>query len=241
MPETAPETRPGTTAPGTMAPGTISLRRLRAGGYPRRHHRGRPAVSAGAQAGDQADHRFRPRGRGEAVRRRSLTVHYRPDQLIGRQVCAVVNFPPRQIGPFISEVLTLGMPDEDGAVVLIRTGLQGAERRAAVLKDRPPVGQRSRRCPGVWPAGADAAPKYVGILYTFGRGCGGSACPSGPWRCGRNLLDGDPRGTERPRMSAWFQYMSEGFQYMPAHVQYISAGFQNGFLNATDFRRTRRH
>jgi tRNA-binding protein len=49
-----------------------------------------------------------------------LTVHYKPDQLIGRQVCAVVNFPPRQIGPFISEVLTLGMPDEDGAVVLIR-------------------------------------------------------------------------------------------------------------------------
>ena len=49
-----------------------------------------------------------------------LTVHYRPDQLIGRQVCAVVNFPPRQIGPAISEVLTLGMPDEDGAVVLIR-------------------------------------------------------------------------------------------------------------------------
>jgi tRNA-binding protein len=50
-----------------------------------------------------------------------LTVHYRPDQLIGRQVCAVVNFAPRQIGPFMSEVLTLGMPDEDGAVVLVRT------------------------------------------------------------------------------------------------------------------------
>jgi tRNA-binding protein len=49
-----------------------------------------------------------------------LTVHYRPDQLIGRQVCAVVNFPPRQIGPFISEVLTLGMPDGDSAVVLVR-------------------------------------------------------------------------------------------------------------------------
>ena len=49
-----------------------------------------------------------------------LTVHYRVDQLIGRQVCAVVNFPPRQIGPFISEVLTLGMPDEEGAVVLVK-------------------------------------------------------------------------------------------------------------------------
>jgi tRNA-binding protein len=59
----------------------------------------------------------------ELGRRKSsaqLTVHYRPDQLIGRQVCAVVNFAPRQIGPFMSEVLTLGMPDGDGAVVLIR-------------------------------------------------------------------------------------------------------------------------
>jgi tRNA-binding protein len=49
-----------------------------------------------------------------------LTVHYRADQLIGRQICAVVNFPPRQIGPFISEVLTLGMPDGEGAVVLVK-------------------------------------------------------------------------------------------------------------------------
>ena len=49
-----------------------------------------------------------------------LTVHYKADQLIGRQVCAVVNFPQRQIGPFMSEVLTLGMPDGDGAVVLVR-------------------------------------------------------------------------------------------------------------------------
>ncbi|HEY4043636.1 MAG TPA: tRNA-binding protein [Rhodopila sp.] len=53
-----------------------------------------------------------------------LTVHYKPDQLLGRQVCAVVNFPPRQIGPFVSEVLTLGMPDEDGAVVLVRPDLR---------------------------------------------------------------------------------------------------------------------
>jgi len=48
-----------------------------------------------------------------------VTVHYTPDALIGRQVMAVVNFPPRQIGPFMSEVLVLGVPDENGAVVLL--------------------------------------------------------------------------------------------------------------------------
>jgi tRNA-binding protein len=48
-----------------------------------------------------------------------VTVHYTAEQLIGRQVMAVVNFPPRQIGPFVSEVLTLGVPDPDGAVVLL--------------------------------------------------------------------------------------------------------------------------
>ena len=48
-----------------------------------------------------------------------ITRHYRPDQLIGKQVVAVVNFPPRQIGPFMSEVLTLGVPDPDGEVVLL--------------------------------------------------------------------------------------------------------------------------
>lgn len=47
-----------------------------------------------------------------------ITVHYQPEQLVGRQVLAVVNFPPRQIGPFMSEVLTLGVADADGAVVL---------------------------------------------------------------------------------------------------------------------------
>jgi tRNA-binding protein len=48
-----------------------------------------------------------------------LTTHYRVEDLPGRLVLAVVNFPPRQIGPFMSEVLTLGVPDENGAVVLI--------------------------------------------------------------------------------------------------------------------------
>ena len=50
-----------------------------------------------------------------------ITVHYAPETLVGRQVLAVVNFPPRQIGPVRSEVLTLGFEDETGAIVLAAT------------------------------------------------------------------------------------------------------------------------
>ncbi len=48
-----------------------------------------------------------------------ITVHYEADALVGRQVMAVVNFPPRQIGPFMSEVLTLGASDDNGDIVLL--------------------------------------------------------------------------------------------------------------------------
>jgi tRNA-binding protein len=48
-----------------------------------------------------------------------ITQHYNPEALVGKQVMAVVNFPPRQIGPFMSEVLTLGVMDADGNVVLV--------------------------------------------------------------------------------------------------------------------------
>ncbi|PVB60349.1 tRNA-binding protein [Labrenzia sp. 011] len=48
-----------------------------------------------------------------------ITTHYTPDTLVGKLVMAVVNFPPRQIGPVMSEVLTLGVPDADGNVVLL--------------------------------------------------------------------------------------------------------------------------
>ncbi|MBL9049862.1 MAG: tRNA-binding protein [Tabrizicola sp.] len=59
---------------------------------------------------------------GEKRSSAQITTHYKLEELVGRQVLAVVNFPPRQIGPALSEVLVLGVPDEAGQVVLIGPG-----------------------------------------------------------------------------------------------------------------------
>ena len=59
---------------------------------------------------------------GEKKSSAQITAHYQPEMLVGRQVMAVVNFPPRQIGRFMSEVLVLGLPDARGEIVLVGPG-----------------------------------------------------------------------------------------------------------------------
>ncbi|MCK0137549.1 tRNA-binding protein [Aliiroseovarius sp. F47248L] len=56
---------------------------------------------------------------GEKKSSAQITVHYEPDTLVGKEVLAVVNFPPRQIGPVMSEVLVLGLPDDNEDIVLL--------------------------------------------------------------------------------------------------------------------------
>ncbi|MFK7940994.1 MAG: tRNA-binding protein [Roseovarius sp.] len=70
----------------------------------------KPAIKMWIDFGDEI---------GERKTSAQITAHYDPDTLPGKQVMAVVNFPPRQIGPFMSEVLVLGLPDDTGEIVLL--------------------------------------------------------------------------------------------------------------------------
>ena len=80
---------------------------IRAEPYPEAR---KPAIKMWINFGDEI---------GERKTSAQVTAHYDPATLVGKQVMAVVNFPPRQIGRFMSEVLVLGLPDENGEIVLI--------------------------------------------------------------------------------------------------------------------------
>ena len=80
---------------------------IRAEPYPEAR---KPAIKMWIDFGDEI---------GERKTSAQVTAHYDPAGLVGKQVMAVINFPPRQIGRFMSEVLVLGLPDENGEIVLI--------------------------------------------------------------------------------------------------------------------------
>ncbi|WP_298973850.1 tRNA-binding protein [uncultured Roseobacter sp.] len=75
----------------------------------------KPAIKMWIDFGDEI---------GERKSSAQVTAHYTPEALVGKQVLAVVNFPPRQIGPFMSEVLVLGLPDDTGEIVLITPDIE---------------------------------------------------------------------------------------------------------------------
>ena len=113
--------------------GEIDFDHFPGGRHPRRPDHPGGTVSRGAQARDQAVGRFRRRA-GRAQELGADHRHYRPQALIGRQVLAVVNFPPRQIGKFMSEVLVLGVPDDERRGGADRSRQGCAAGRAALLE-----------------------------------------------------------------------------------------------------------